>query len=128
MRAELERRLAERWPHWFGIDGDSRHMLLPFGFEHGDGWFDLVWRLCDRLESVVAAAEKETGLSFQVLQVKQKFGGVRFYTNYSNDAISRLVETAQTESIHICEVCGGHGRRRSTDWVETKCEEHANAS
>lgn len=42
------------------------------GFEHGDGWFDLVWRLCEDLEPLVARLEKETGQQFQVLQVKEK--------------------------------------------------------
>jgi hypothetical protein len=51
---------------------------MPFGFEHGDSWFDLVWTLCERLETVVAAAETKTGRSFHVHQVKEKFGGLRF--------------------------------------------------
>jgi hypothetical protein len=101
---------------------------MPFGFAHGDGWFDLVWTLCERLESVVPAAETETGRSFRVLQVKEKFGGLRVYTSYSNDAISALIEAAGIESIRTCEVCGSTGRRRGTSWVETRCDEHANAS
>ena len=52
---------------------------MPFGFEHGDSWFDLVWTLCERLETVVAAAETKTGRSFHVHQVKEKFGALRFY-------------------------------------------------
>ena len=71
MREELERRLVERWPTWFNVEGDIRETLMPRGFTHGDGWFDLVWRLCERLEPVVAAAEAETAHPFQVLQVKE---------------------------------------------------------
>lgn len=128
MRAELEQRLVERWPTWFNVKGDIRETSMSFGFQPGDGWFDLVWALCERLEAVVAVAETETGRSFHVLQVKEKFGGLRFYTNYSNDTISSLIEAAGIESIHTCEVCGGPGRRRGTSWVETRCDEHANAS
>lgn len=106
MRRELEQRLVERWPAWFNVEGDIRETLMPFRFAHGDGWFDLVWRLCERLEPVVAAAEKEAGRSFQVLQVKEKFGGLRFYTNFRNDAISALIEAAEIDSVHTCEVCG----------------------
>jgi hypothetical protein len=128
MKRELEQRLCERWPTWFNLEGAPRPRLMPFGFEHGDGWFDLVWTLCERLETVVAAVETDTGRSFHVLQVKEKFGGLRFYPNYSNDAISALIEAAGIESIHTCEVCGGPGRRRGTSWVETRCDEHASAS
>ena len=104
MREELEQRLVERWPAWFNVEGNIRETLMPFGFAHGDGWFDLVWRLCERLEPLVAAEEAETGRSFHVLQVKEKFGGLRFYTNFNNDAISALIEAAEIESFHTSEV------------------------
>jgi hypothetical protein len=45
MRRELEQKLIERWPTWFATKGDLRHTLMPIGFEHGDGWFNLLWRL-----------------------------------------------------------------------------------
>jgi hypothetical protein len=103
MRKELEQRLVERWPTWFNMKGDIRETLMPFGFACGDGWFHLIWRLCEQLEPVVAAEEAETGLPFQVLQVKEKFGGLRFYPNYTNDAIAALIEAAEIESFHTSE-------------------------
>ena len=122
MRDELERRLVERWPTWFNVQGDIRETLMPRGFTHGDGWFDLVWRLCERLEPVVAAEEAESGRPFHVLQVKEKFGGLRFYPNYNNDAIYALIEAAEIESLHTCEVCG-QPRKLGASWLTT-CEEH----
>jgi hypothetical protein len=83
MRNELQQRLVDRWPTWFSIGGDPRYTSMHFGFQHGDGWFDLLWLLCERLEPVVATAEKETGGRFEVLQVKEKFGGLRFYVRVS---------------------------------------------
>jgi hypothetical protein len=59
MRNELQQRLVDRWPSWFSIGGDPRYTSMHFGFQHGNGWFDLLWRLCERLEPVVAA-EKES--------------------------------------------------------------------
>ena len=123
MRKELERRLVERWPTWFSVEGDIRETLMPRGFTHGDGWFDLIWRLCERLEPVVAAEEAESGRPFQVLQVKEKFGGLRFYHNYNNDAISALIAAAKIEAFHTCEVCGQPGKRSDVSWLIT-CEEH----
>jgi hypothetical protein len=125
MRKELEQKLVDRWPAWFKLDGDVRETLMPLGFAHGDGWFDLLWRLCERLEPVVAAGEKESGRPFQVLHVKEKFGGLRFYTDYSDDAISAVVEAAETESFHTCEVCGKPGARQDEGWITTRCDEHA---
>jgi hypothetical protein len=125
MRKELDQRIVERWPAWFRVDGDVRETLMPLGFAHGDGWFELLWRLCERLEPVVAAAERESGHTFEVLQVKEKFGGLRFYTNFSDDAIFALIETAELESAQTCEVCGKPGARQSKGWITTRCDEHA---
>jgi hypothetical protein len=59
--------------------------------------------------------------SFKVAQVKQKFGGLRFYFEGGKgalDAIRACFAAAAQESFHICEVCGqpgaliGHNRTR----------------
>jgi hypothetical protein len=50
MRKELEQRLVERWPTWFNTGGDIRYTAMPWGFAHDDGWFDILWRLCEDLE------------------------------------------------------------------------------
>jgi len=125
MRSELEQRLGERWPSWFNVKGDQRETRMADGFAHGDGWFDIVWRLCEDLEPLVAEAEKATGRPFEVLQVKQKFGSLRFYVNHGTDAIRKRIETAQLESLGTCEVCGKPGKRREGDCIRTVCNEHA---
>ncbi len=125
MKGELQQRIIERWPTWFNTTGDIGKTLMPFGFQHGDGWFNLVWQLCERLEPLVAVTEQEGGCSFRVLQVKEKFGGLRFYTTFGNAAISALIETAEAESCHICELCGQPGIRRGASWITTRCDKHA---
>jgi hypothetical protein len=50
MREELEQKLVERWPTWFDTNGDVRRTAMSFGFCHGDGWFDILWRLCEDLD------------------------------------------------------------------------------
>jgi hypothetical protein len=39
------------------------------------------------LEPLVAEFEQTTGRQFEVLQMKEKFGGLRFHVNDANDAI-----------------------------------------
>ena len=125
MRKALERKLVDRWPGWFNVNGDIRETLMPYGFSHVDGWFDLVWRLCERLEPAVAAAEAEAERAFQVIQVKEKLGAQRFYTNLSNQAISDLILDADRESSRTCEICGAPGNLRGDHWLMTRCDEHA---
>ncbi len=76
MSPTLQQKFIDRWPTWFDVKGDMRRTLMPFGFTIEDGWFDIVWRLCEDLEALIPAAEIETGEKFEVFEVKQKMGGL----------------------------------------------------
>jgi hypothetical protein len=98
------------------------------GLHHDDGWFDILWRLCEDLEPLVAEFEQETGSQFEVLQVKEKFGGLRFYVNCRrNDAIRQRILAAIEESFHTCEICGQPGKLREDSWIKTLCDLHDGA-
>jgi hypothetical protein len=128
MRKDLGQKLAKRFPTWFNVNGDVRHTLMPFGFQCGDGWFEILWRLCVDLEPLVAELEKETGERFEVLQVKEKLGTLRFYVSHHTDNIDERIAEAQGESSRTCEVCGQPGTQRETgDWVRAVCDEHAHS-
>ena len=125
MQKELEQRLVEQWPTWFNTGGDFRHTAMTRGFEHDDGWFDIIWRLCEDLEPLVAQLEQELGCQFEVLQVNEKFGGLRIHVNDANDAIRQRIGIAADESFHTCEVCGQPGKLREERSIKTLCDEHA---
>jgi hypothetical protein len=127
MRKDLEQKLVERWPAWFHVNGDFRETAMPRGFTVRDGWFDIVWRLCEDLEPIVAEVELETGVPFEVCQVKEKFGGMKFYTNFHSDAISERIGVAALESRRTCEICGQPGTQPEGVWIRTRCKEHAEA-
>jgi hypothetical protein len=125
MRKELEQKLVERWPSWFNVNGSTYETRMSDGFAHGDGWFDIVWKLCEDLEPLLVAAE--AGQPFEVLQVKQKFGSLRFYVSHRHrtDAILQRIQAAEVESLHTCEECGKPGTLRTIGWIRTMCDEHA---
>jgi hypothetical protein len=126
MRKELEEKVVRRFPAWFNVNGDVRHILTPFGFDHGDGWHIILWRLCVDLEPLVAELERETGERFEVVQVKQKLGTLRFYVTHHSDAIDARISEARVESSRACEVCGQAGKQVETGgWVRTVCGMHA---
>jgi hypothetical protein len=127
MHKELEQKLLEQWPSWFNTKGDFRYTGMTLGFTHDDGWFEIIWRLCADLEPLVAELEQATGLKFEILQVKEKFGGLRVHTNQANDAIRQRLGAAAEESFRTCEVCGQPGLLREGRCIKTLCDEH-NAS
>ena len=98
---------------------------MPFGFQCGDGWFGILWRLCVDLEPMVMELEKETGERFQVLQVKEKLGTLRFYVTHHTAAIDGRIAEAQLESSRTCEIRGKPGQPRSGRWIQTLSDELA---
>lgn len=98
------------------------------GFEHGDRWFNIQWRLCVDLEPMVAELEKESGVRFEVVQVKQKFGTLRFYVHHHSDPIDERIVEAQKEASRTCEVCGQPGKQCDSGGLfPVRCDTHANS-
>jgi|SRR5579871_1780534 len=80
-----------------------------------EGWKKLVCDLVDKLDRIQP---------FTVLQVKEKFGTLRFYTHTEKDPSKKFVSTlerAYAASARICEDCGGKGKLRGDGWVRTLC-------
>lgn len=101
------------------------HGLVPWGFAIGDGWSQLLETLCARLDTLL---RESPGASIEVLQVKEKFGGLRFYYSlYGADtetskAIRQAVDLAEAASERICERCGRPGEIHShRGWRRTRC-------
>jgi hypothetical protein len=60
-----------------------------------------------------------------VLQVKEKFGGLRFYVGEAPPAIHEAIRAAEKASYTMCENCGAPGRVRGGSWMRTLCDAHA---
>lgn len=114
----MELEFKERWPKWFdGLDGSPMKTCLAFGFECGEGWKDLLWCLCEDIEKLGPHEE------FCVHQVKEKFGGLRFYTSGCSNEIHDRVSQAEQESYNTCETCGSTEEVTSEgSWVKTLCK------
>jgi hypothetical protein len=96
---------------------------MCWGFDHGDGWFDLIWMLSLAIEDEL---KQHADPNFAVVQVKEKFGGLRYYINGPNERIHKLVALTERASELTCEVCGGWGKtRRRGCWLKTLCEKDA---
>jgi hypothetical protein len=82
------------------------------------GWFSLV----DELSRIIY---HRAGDEFpRVVQIKEKFGGLRFYADNTNSYADGAIDLAERMSYHICEVCGNRGELRPTSWVRTLCDKH----
>ena len=55
------------------------------------------------------------------VQVKEKFGGLRFYYSGGDEYIDGLVAMAEAMSCVTCERCGEVGKQNQKGWIETLC-------
>lgn len=91
-----------------------------------EGWVDLIDKL---IEDLIAL-----GWNKHIDQIKEKFGGLRFYVGDTSRApngrfisykkINLLISKAESESFKICEKCGKSGQPRGGGWIKTLCEGH----
>lgn len=129
MKQELEQQLLTAYPKIFS---------QPFGgFCVGDGWYHILEALCRRIQATIDNREQHIIWAAQngkyvepipqvvVAQIKEKFGGLRFYYDGGNEEISGMVEMAESWAIQSCETCGNRGKMRGRSWIYVACDEHA---
>ena len=108
--------IPERWRPWVTNLEDD----LPLACD--TGWHDLVVATIDAMVEAV----KPDG-RFAVLQVKEKFGGLRIYT--FDARLSAIARDAEERSYAICETCGAPGTLgEHGGWYRTACPKHRRRS
>lgn len=118
------KRMEETYPKMFG----GRYG----GFAVSRGWWPILERLCANIQSHIDWKQEqkekydrgEGCAQVEVAQIKEKFGGLRFYYNGGDEAISGMVRMAESWASIACEECGAIGTRRSGGWIRTLCDHH----
>lgn len=85
-------------------------------FQCSSGWNQLLKDLIDDLIKL--------GWDKEIVEVKEKFGGLRFYINEGSNQIFARINIAEKESYTICEKTGKPGELRTDiGWCTTLCDE-----
>ncbi len=112
------KKMEERFPKMFeGKYG---------GFAVGAGWYPILEILCSNIQHHLDWKEKQGNPIQQVTvsQIKEKFGGLRFYYDGGDDEISGMVRMAEAWADASCEECGAPGKSRNGGWIRTLCDKH----
>jgi hypothetical protein len=114
----FDKQMKERFPKIFAE---------PYGgFCCGEGWWPILEELCDQIQHHINWKNKQSEVVPQVTvgQIKEKFGGLRFYYSGGDDEISGMVRMAESWASRSCETCGAPGTRREGGWLKTLCDHH----
>lgn len=95
------------------------------GFALPAGWSALAESLCANLENHITQLPEEIRGEIYVAQVKEKFGGLRWYMNQQTPYIQGAISLAESLSYKICEVCGLPGKTRNGGWIRVLCDHDA---
>jgi hypothetical protein len=130
MSPEKEKILCQKYPKIFKLPGDGNQPIDMWGLECEDGWFELVDTLCGKIQShidwrskQIQGVEELKNLQVVAEQIKEKFGGLRFYVRGGDDSTDAFISFAEVMSLKICETCGNSGKQQSVSgWVHTACD------
>ena len=111
MSPDKTQELYDKFPELYrGRTKLATESLICFGFACDDGWFDLIAGLSRRIDDLAKAAGLSGDDYPEAIQVKEKLGGLRFYTGGVPDAIRDAIDAAEAKSVETCEVCGRPGK------------------
>lgn len=119
MNEANEKQLYERFPQLFR---DSDKTLMRWGVATGDGWFQILFKLCEDIEAVCEEKRIFKGGSVRFSQIKEKFGTLTVYVDKGFPEIYALINAAAEESATTCETCGKPGEMRRTSWFHVACD------
>lgn len=122
MSPEKDKLLCERYPRIFAKRNASmKETCMCWGFEVGDGWYWLIDKLCAALQNHVDNCYPHPP-QIVAEQVKEKFGGLRFYFSGGDEIHNGMIDFAEYLSYQICEECGStKDVGRTNGWVSVLC-------
>lgn len=141
MKEELDKALCEKYPLIFANRyGNMQSTAMCWGFECGDGWYNIIDALCLNIQGYIDGVKKSRDALLKnnpynapipdevpqvvAVQVKEKFGGLRFYYDGGDERIRGMEQVAESMSTRTCETCGKPGKLITNGWWYTACEEH----
>lgn len=122
--AELNEKLVEKFPYlraqdWYGSPMDAYGYVelddMPIGWRKAFGW-----EMINEINEAIAADHIS---NYTILQIKEKFGGLRWYDNGHTDRIANIIHKYGELSEKTCVECGKPAKWMTTDWICPFCDE-----
>lgn len=99
---------------------------MEVDIECGSGWSKIIDPIIDYIEKYNSTIEKEED-KIKIVQIKEKFGSLRFYAHNKTPELIKLIEEAEDKSYNICELCGSEEDigQIADGWITTCCRKCA---
>lgn len=117
--------LIKKYPKMFPVDENGKFThLLGFGFE--DVWLKHLDTLMSCIQNYIDNNDHLKVSQVRVHQIKEKFGGLRFYFDGGDETIRGMIWLAEYQSQFLCERCYKPGilKENKRGWYLTLCKSH----
>lgn len=142
MKEELQNKLYEKYPKIFRQkDLSPQETCMCWGIACGDGWYNLIDTLCENIQMRVNNVNRarkhrrenspttlvptnDEIMNVEAVQVKEKYGGLRFYSYGGDQYVDGLISMAESMSYLICTECGNAAKpQKPRGWIYTRCND-----
>ena len=123
MDEKLDKELCQKFPKLYkDRNAPMNTTCMCWGFDVGTGWYNLIYNLSEKLEALINNLPQKDQEHFCAVQVKEKFGGLRFYMTSQTKEMSEEITKAESLSYHTCEDCGSNQAKQNNEgWISTLC-------
>lgn len=119
----------EDWKKRFPLCFKKEGCCMYHGLSFESGWNKIVEKALTKIEAHLATVPQDEEHTFQIDQMKEKFGVLRWYATVYDDVIPKIIIDAEDESEKTCMLCGKEGslHKKSSGgfWMLTLCPECA---
>lgn len=93
-------------------------------FECGKGWYPIIHEVLNHINRINETIEDEEK-KIKVVQIKEKFGGLRIYVDNRTDELHDIIRQAEEKAHNTCELCGSTekvGVLNMNGWIYGICQ------
>jgi rubrerythrin len=77
-------------------------------------------KMCEEIKELLIKENKFE--EYQVMQIKEKFGELRWYGNYTSPELSKILAKYTELSRMTCMICGNTAKYVYTPWIYPICD------
>ena len=108
-----------RWTNEVSDDYDYSYTeidAMPLGWKKAFGL-----QMCEDIKKVL---QKGDGLleSYRILQIKEKYGSLRWYDNFTTEELNKVINKYEELSMRTCIDCGEPATKISMGWISPYCD------
>lgn len=134
-RIILNKNLCEKYPFLVPRNRFSGKVVDDYDYSYTEldampeGWrFAFGEKICEEIMQELNKIENEkVRFSYRIVQIKEKFGYLRWYTNWSTIGLDNIIRKYEQISERTCIKCGAAATKISNGWISPWCDSCANS-